>query len=209
MATKYETDRWPFIQARWYTKTDPGVSRKVRVVVIHDMEFKESPDAAEIIAHDFATRGPNNKGSAHINVDSNSIVQCVKDNDVAYAAPGCNSDGIQIELAGFGKQTRTEWLDAYSDSLLKLAADATAQYCLKYNLPPIHLTNAQLAQGAKGIVGHYQVSAVYRKSDHTDPGAGFPWDYFIAMVGREMEKRRVAGGDFTDVSGGSSSTVAA
>lgn len=186
-----DTDKWPLIQARWFTKWPTNYKRTVRVIVIHDMEYPETDTAAEIIAHDFATRSETQKASAHICVDNNSIVQCVKDNDVAFAAPGCNTDGIQIELAGFGKQTRAEWLDAYSEALLRLGADATAQYCIKYKIPPIHLTNQQLSGGERGIVGHYQVSHVYKKSDHTDPGAGFPWDYFIALVGRAIDKRRL------------------
>jgi N-acetyl-anhydromuramyl-L-alanine amidase AmpD len=185
-----ETDRWTFVQARWYTKTADGVRRKVRVIVIHVMEFYERATAAEEIARDFATRPESNKGSAHVCVDNNSIVQCVRDNDVAYAAPGCNNDGIQIELAGYGKQTRDQWLDDYGMQLLALAAEATAQYCLKYDLPPKHLTDDELRAGDTGIVGHAQASAVYKKSDHTDPGVNFPWDVFMGMVDERFEQRK-------------------
>lgn len=194
MAANYETARWPFVQARWFTPGPNKGRRRVRVVVIHDMEFYERTDTAEVIAHDFATRDATSKASAHICVDSNSIVQCVKDNNIAYAAPGCNSDGIQIELAGYARQTREQWLDAYGIAMLALASDATAQYCLKYSLPPVHLTNAQLEDGESGIVGHVQVSQVYRKSNHSDPGPQFPWDYFMASVGAfyNVRKRKVA-----------------
>lgn len=173
-----DTDVWPFIEARHYKKTT--TPRKVRVIVIHDMEYPEVMTAAEDVAHYFATTVT--PASAHICVDSDSIVQCVHDRDVAYAAPGCNTDGIQLELAGYGRQTRADWLDLYSTALLNRAADATAQYCLKYDIPVVHLTNAQLESGAKGIIGHYQASAVYKKSDHGDPGPNFPWDVFMALV---------------------------
>lgn len=188
----YETQNWPVTKAKWFTPvTGP---REVRVIVIHDMEYPEKPDTAEVIAHDFATRGEDNKASAHICVDCNSIIRCVEDNDIAYAAPGCNSDGIQIELAGYGRQTREEWLDPYGIALLALASDATAQFCLKYGVPPVQLSNAELKGGKKGIVGHYQVSAVYKRSDHTDPGSHFPWDYFLASVNAfySVRKRKVA-----------------
>jgi N-acetyl-anhydromuramyl-L-alanine amidase AmpD len=177
----FETDSWPMIRARWFTPVE-GVRRKVRVVVIHSMEFPEQPDAARIIAHDFANRPADQKASAHLCIDDRHIIQCVRDNDVAFAAPGCNNDGIQIELAGFARQTQGEWLDAYGRRLLELAADATAQYCRKYGLPAVHLTNEQLRAGKKGIVGHRQVSEVYRKSDHMDPGTGFPWEFFLERV---------------------------
>jgi len=70
------------------------------------------------------------------------------------------------------------------------AADVVAQYCLKYDIPPQHLTNADLRAGRKGIIGHYQASEVYKKSTHTDPGPGFPWRFFIGSVQTFIEARR-------------------
>lgn len=179
---KFDTDAWPIVKAKFYTKVTG--KRKVRGVVMHDMEFPERLTAAEDVAHYFATLPSDGKvkSSSHICVDTNTIVQCVMDNDVANAAPGCNHDMIQVELAGYAKQTRAEWLDEYSFAMLHLAADAVAQYCLKYSLPPIHLTNQALKAGQSGIIGHYQASQVYQLSDHMDPGSGFPWDVFLTLV---------------------------
>lgn len=184
---KFETDAWPFVKARWYTPF--GNSRRaVRVGVIHDMEFPETASAAEVIAKDFATRSAAQMGSAHICVDADSIVQCVHDNDIAYAAPGCNADGIQVELAGFARQTRDQWLDEYGVKLLDRGANACAQYSLKYDLPLVHLTNDQLRDGARGWIGHSQASDVYKKSDHMDPGPGFPWDIFMTKMAQHYER---------------------
>jgi N-acetyl-anhydromuramyl-L-alanine amidase AmpD len=181
----YETDDWKYIEAKWYQKWEEPGRRPVRVITIHSMEFVEKGDSAEVIAHDFATRKADNKGSAHINVDNNSIIQCVKDNQIAYAAPGVNRDGIHIELAGYAKQSEKEWLDAYGIALLALAADATAQYCLKYEIPPVHLTDEELKAGRKGIIGHVQATRVYPRAGgqfHQDPGPNFPWTYFMGHV---------------------------
>jgi N-acetyl-anhydromuramyl-L-alanine amidase AmpD len=175
-----DTDRWPFVAARWFTPVSADTPRRVRVLVVHDMEYSETDRAAEDVAHYFATT--ETKASAHICVDNDSIVQCVRDRDVAWAAPGCNSDGIHVELAGYGAQTVEQWDDGYSRALLNNAAHAVAQYCVKYSLPVRRLTNAELQSGAKGIVGHVQVSEVYRRSDHTDPGPNFPWVAFLAQV---------------------------
>lgn len=182
----YETELWPFVQAKYF-----GVKRSKppRLVVIHDMEFPEKLSAAEDVARYFAG-GPPAKSSAHICVDSDSIVQCVKDSFVANAAPGANHDGIQIELAGYARQTRGEWRDKYSLALLSLAADAVAQYCLKYDIPAVRLTDQQLRAGNRGIVGHDQVSRVYQRSDHTDPGPNFPWARFVLYVKAAYEDRR-------------------
>lgn len=156
----------------------------VRVVVIHDMEAPEGPNTAENVAAYFRNSGV--VASAHICVDNNSAVRCVPDSDTAYAAPGANSDGLQLEIAGYMRQTRAQWLDDYSRAALKQAAKVTAEWCKKYNLPVVRLTRAELKAGRRGITCHADVSAVYRKSDHTDPGPNFPWDFFLAEVKNAM-----------------------
>jgi N-acetyl-anhydromuramyl-L-alanine amidase AmpD len=188
MEVRYETDKFPVIKAKWFSKSQN--KREVRLVVIHSVEAPEKPDTAENVAKYFQGLPATKKASAHLCIDSNSIVQSVFDNDVAYAAPGANSDGLQIELAGYAKQKRMEWLDPYGILMIENAANATAQYCLKYDIPYVHLTNQQLSNNEKGIVGHYQVSEVYKKSDHNDPGDGFPWDLFIERVAFYYTERK-------------------
>lgn len=187
---KYETENWPFIQAAQFTDLKTQPPRKVRLIVIHDMEWKAHGLTAEDCAKDFAKRTKANAASAHICVDSNSIVQCVHDHDIAYAAPGANTDGIQIELAGFARSTLKEWMTGDNFATIMRGADAAAQYCLKYDIPPIHISDTALAAGAKGIIGHYQASRVYKKSDHGDPGVNFPWTFFIAAVATFVDIRR-------------------
>jgi N-acetyl-anhydromuramyl-L-alanine amidase AmpD len=183
--TEFETDRFPVVKARFFRSIP--VHRDVRVIVIHSMEAPEKGDTAENVARFFQMT--QNPASAHLCIDNNSIVQCVLDNDIAFAAPGVNSDGIQLELAGFARQTREEWLDPYSVLVLENAANATAQYCLKYDVPVRHLTDRELETGERGIIGHVQATRVYKKSTHTDPGEGFPWDHFIARVTHHHAER--------------------
>jgi hypothetical protein len=182
----FETDKWPFVQARNFKSLKGEAPRRVRLIVIHDMEFPERLSAAEDVARYFVdprdAKGRPVAASAHICVDADSVVQCVYDRDVAYAAPGANHDGIQVELAGFARQTRAEWLDNYGRQMLDRAALAVAQYCRKFSIPAVHLSNDQLRAGKAGIIGHYQASQVYKKSDHMDPGTSFPWDYFLDRV---------------------------
>lgn len=180
-----DTPQWPFVKAKWY-KEIPGVYRKVRLVVMHDMEYPEKMTAAEDVARYFQNprndKGEPVKASAHICVDADSTVQCVKDRNVAFAAPGANSDGIQVEMAGYGRQTRVEWLDVYSTQLLLRSADAVALYLRKFYLPTELLTASQVRAGSKGITGHVMVSQAYGESNHTDPGPNFPWDIFMNFV---------------------------
>lgn len=169
------------IRARHYRK---GRISPIRVIVIHDMEVAETATTAENVARYFSSTST--VASAHVNVDNNSAVRSVADADTAFAAPGANSDGLQLEIAGYARQTRQEWLDAYSQGALKQAARVTATWCKKYGIPPIRLTRAQLKAGRKGITSHVDVSAVYRRSDHHDPGPNFPWDWFLVAVKEEL-----------------------
>ena len=179
MSVSFETDKFPFVKARFFTPST--AKRAVRLIVIHSMEAPEKGETAENVANFFHTT--DRKASAHLCIDNNSIVQCVLDNDVAFAAPGANSDGVHIELAGFAKQTEAEWLDAFGILLLEQAANAAAQYALKFDIPIRRLTNAELAaKSNRGFVSHSQVSEVFKKSDHADPGKGFPWEFFLERV---------------------------
>lgn len=178
--------QWPFIEAANYTKTN---GRNIRLIVIHTMETSEGSEVAEAVARYFA--GGSVRASAHLCIDNNSIVRCVHPSHVAWAAPGANSDGLQIELAGRAAQNNSDWSDSYSKSMLALAADAAAQYCLVYKIPIRHLSNAELSSGKKGFIGHVQASEVYKQSSHWDPGPNFPWTSFLRQVRTRFWIRRL------------------
>lgn len=175
----YDTEKWPFIQARDYKKWESG-RRPVDGVVIHVMQAKETGLTAENLGKYF--QHPDYPSSTHIGCDNNSVVQYVKDNDIAYGAKGYNQKGIHVELAGFTNQNREQWLDPFGIGLLAIASDAVAQYVLKYSLPLVHLSDEQLKVGQRGIFGHDAVSRVFKVGDHMDPGPSFPWDYFMTQI---------------------------
>lgn len=186
-----DTDDWPYIEARWQTKLPRTQQRVITVGVVHDMQYPERPTAAEDIARDFATRTETQKSSAHICVDDDSIVQCVYDNNIAFAAPPKNTDGLHIEIPGYHTQTLVQWKDAYSSKALANAAEVAAQYCLKFDLPVCHLTNTQLKNGERGWCGHNQIAEVFGKTDHQDPGPNFPWEDFMEMVSVRLHARKI------------------
>jgi N-acetyl-anhydromuramyl-L-alanine amidase AmpD len=172
----------PFVQARNYTK---GRSNHIDVLVIHTMESPEKPDTAEAVANWFAgSTAP--QASAHYCIDSNSIVQCVRDTDVAWHAPGANHNGIGIEHAGKAAQTKHDWSDAYSKQMLELSARLAAEKCRKYDIPPVWLHAADLRAGKRGITGHVQVSDAFKRSDHHDPGTSFPVEAYLALVKQHL-----------------------
>lgn len=157
-----------------------GRNEDLRLIVIHTMEAPESPKTAENIAAYFASG--NVVASAHACVDQDSVVICLPPTATAFAAPGANSDGYQIEHAGYASQDGAGWNDAESQSMLKLSAAHAREIALAAGIPLKHLTNAELAAGEAGFVGHNQVSDVYKRSDHWDPGLNFPWDQYMDLV---------------------------
>lgn len=172
------------MQARWFHR---GRIAPIRVIIMHDMEWQERPTTAEDCAKMFATMA--RRASAHACVDNNSAVRSVRDQDTAWAAPGANADGLQLEMAGFARQTRAEWLDPYSRAMLRQAAIVVAGWSKAHKIPARRLSRAELKAGKRGISSHADVSAVYKRSDHSDPGPRFPWDVFLGLVLDELGGR--------------------
>lgn len=169
------------IPARWYGQKRVG---HVRVIVIHTAECREVKNAARAVANYFAST--KRKASAHITVDNKEAVRSLQDNKIAWAAPGCNFDGLHLELVGTANQSKTDWKDAYSENVLNLAAKVVAEWCYIHSIPAIKLNQMQLLSGRRGIVGHVDVSKAYKKSTHFDPGTNFPWESFIKKVENEL-----------------------
>lgn len=170
------------MQARWYHQ---GRISPIRLIVIHTMEWAEKVSTAEDCAKMFATM--NRQASAHVCVDVDSVVRCVADKDTAWAAPGANADGLQMELAGFARQSKADWMDAYSKGVLAQAADVAAAWVKLHKIPVRKLSKAELKAGKKGFTTHADVSDVYKRSDHHDPGLNFPWEYFIDLVNDRLD----------------------
>ena len=144
------------------------------------MEAEEKGDTAERIARYFSTTST--KASAHYCIDNNSIVQCVYDKDVAYHAPGANSDGIGLEHAGFARQTAADWSDPYSSAMLELSARLAYQLCQKFEIPIEFVDAAGLKAGRRGITTHKAVSDAFKMSSHWDPGPNFPMAKYLEQI---------------------------
>lgn len=120
---------------------------------------------------------------SHNCVDADSIVQCVPDHDVAFAAPGANANGIQIELSGFARQTAVDWGDDFSRKTLARAAGLVARVLRENKIEPAYVDWIALKRGgARGITTHDDVSRAFKQSTHTDPGKGFPMTAFVEAV---------------------------
>jgi hypothetical protein len=182
----------PFVEARHYNRAPRAL---VDLIVLHCMEAAESATTAERCALYMATLPadlpPNKKKSYHYGVDSDSVVQTVPDHCVAYGAPGANHNGLHIELAGYARQSRVEWLDPFGTRMLWLAAQLVARKCTERDIPVAYLPAAKLiGPRPRGITTHHEVSLAYKKSDHTDPGPGFPIDWFLQQVELAMDSQQ-------------------
>lgn len=153
------------------------------------MEAGETSKTAENVARWFQT-APAPQTSAHYCIDDDSVVQCVQIRDVAYAAPNANRNGIHLELAGYARQSKAEWLDAYGRAMLPLAARLIATVVLpkvralqpSRPIPLAFVDAAGLKAGRRGITTHWEVTKAFNPGGHTDPGPGFPIAEFLAMV---------------------------
>lgn len=186
----------PFIQARNYSKSSRLV---VLGICIHSMEAPEGPKTAENVANWFANQPMNGtlingkpyRGtSAHWNVDSNSIVQSVREQDVAWHAGPVNNWTIGVEHAGYAKQTTVEWLDKYSMEMLNRSAQLVAEICNRWSIPILKLNADDLRKGKRnGIFGHVDVTmGLTGGLGHKDPGNFFPWQMYLTLVTEHLDK---------------------
>jgi N-acetyl-anhydromuramyl-L-alanine amidase AmpD len=188
----YETDNYPYIAAKYQLR---GRTREVDLIVIHSTESLEVEGGAHATAIYF--QDPPRAGSSHYVVDDKETYQCVYDSNTAAGAVGANQNGLHIEQCGRAEQDKAEWDDDYSKAEIERAADIAAQLCLKFNVPPVHLTDTALASGAKGIVGHDAVTRVAKmqgkpNTGHWDPGPNYDWDYFTSCLQASYQRRQAA-----------------
>lgn len=177
-----------FVSAANFTAVS---SRNIDLLIIHDMEYPEKLDAAEAVAKYFARSST--QASAHYCIDANSVVQCVADHNVAWAAPGGNHDGLQFEHAGYARQTTDQWLDEYGRRMLfEQSAPLFARKCKDYKIPAVFLRAPDLAAQKRGITTHWEITRAFSNGrGHTDPGTGFPIQRFMVEVQKALGKPQV------------------
>lgn len=182
----YKRETTLFVPAVHFTLVE---RRNIHLVVLHSMESQEKPGTARQVATWFGgPKAPD--ASAHYCVDDTEIIQCVEEEAIAWGAPGANANGIQVELAGRAEQSASQWIDAYSRSMLWLAAPLVADICRRHGIPAEIVDVRGLRHGDRGITRHMDVSQAFKKSTHTDPGSGFPLKWFVSRVQQEMERER-------------------
>jgi len=175
--------QFPFIQAKG---RNPFYLPR-RLVVIHTMECQERPgkarQTAEWFANKYAPQYPAPQASAHYCVDAEEIVQGVSELNTAWHAGSANPFSIGIEHAGWAAQTANDWEDEYSQAMLDRSARLVASICHRWGIPVTRPGLGKLANGASGIVGHWDCTMAFSGGKgHTDPGPAFPWPQYLERV---------------------------
>lgn len=180
----------PYVQAvHLGMKNDKYFTRSwMKWIVLHSMEAPESSTTAENVAEWFADQKRAPRASAHYCVDATSIVCSVQEEFMAWHAPGANYYGIGIEHAGYARQTRAQWFDAYSEQTLGRSVWLAARACKRWSIPVQYVDRHQLKAGVHGITTHNEVTHAWGKSTHTDPGDGFPLDWYVEQVNLAVKK---------------------
>lgn len=161
----------------------PGRARPVRLIVLHTTESPSNTGRAVSVAQ-FLTR-PDVRASAHYIVDAGTIVDQIAEADTAWAAPGANADGIQVEQCAYAGWA-AEWFEPPAQLMLHNTAQLLAEISTRTGIPLVRLSNAELAAGRSGVIGHVQASDVYKASDHWDPGPSYLYDDVLRWA-RELQ----------------------
>jgi N-acetyl-anhydromuramyl-L-alanine amidase AmpD len=162
-----------FVQANRFRSANRGADNIERIVV-HTAEIAETRSSAEDVAAFFARSGT--EVSAHITVDNNSTVRCVRDKDIAFHALGDNHQSLGAELSGRASQSFREWRDDYSKAVIENFAFVAAHWCHDYGIPMRWLTDDQLERRIRGFTTHDAVSRVFGDDIRDDPGRNFPFE---------------------------------
>lgn len=179
-----------FVQAKGFNRANRDV---VHWIVLHTMEASEKGTTAEAVAEYFRTT---DKGSAHFCIDVDSVVGCVRLEDIAWGAPGANRYGAHLEHAGFARQTAAEWQDDYSQAMLaRSAAVAVQRIQTRFGMPTQFIdrdklkaakkildAGQKLPDGLRGVTTHHEVSQAFKLSTHYDPGPHFPMAQYLELM---------------------------
>jgi hypothetical protein len=180
-----------FIQASGYTRV--SVPRFVNLFIVHVMEARQGSNTAEAVGAWFAKPqspvsppppGFAPKASAHAGFDRDSGVQYVLPRDVAWGAPGANSNGYHVEHAGYSAELDADWASPDNGAMLRLSAQHAAKaaqhfgfelrrlsldevaVCTRDALIRKGVLHGQLSGSRGGICGHFDSTRVYQDWKH-------------------------------------------
>src|SRR5262245_43698182 len=127
-----------FIRASHFQAGRGGSS--VEIIVIHTTEQPCAPGVARSVAGFFA--GPNVTTSAHYVVGPDEVIQCVKEQDMAWHAQGANPHSIGIEHTARAMFTYEAWCEPNGHAMLEKSARLAADICKRHGIPVQYVDEA-------------------------------------------------------------------
>jgi len=158
--------------------------------VLHTSEGPTGDQAAEGLARflgnpgDRTTPSGSRYGSSyHAIADTDlTVIPCVEDSLVAYAAPGANSQGLHICIPGTANQTREQWLQGSTREAIATVAAYIVDRRAMYGIAAARLTVPELQAGTTGYCDHAAIRDAFGRTTHHDVGSCFPWDVLAAHI---------------------------
>jgi len=156
------------------------------LIVLHSIECPlEGNHRARNVALWFA--GPSSpRASAHYIVDVDEVVCGVQPPNVAWHVGRANvyggSPSIGIEQTGYARFATDEWLSPAGQVQLDRLVGLVAALCDRWGIARRWVDETGLRNGMTGITTHGIATAAGIGTDHTDPGANWPVDEFMARL---------------------------
>lgn len=164
-----------------YTTADSGPRDpyQCQFGVFHTTENGDSVRALDIAMWQ---QNPANGSSYNVLVGTDGTTVRSNDDDYIPWSAGYtgNMRGIHLSAIGRAARTREDWLA--HPAQIEAMAQWTAHLHTQYGFPLVWLSAADLRAGKEGFTGHAQISEAWREVDHTDPGAGFPYDVVLSRA---------------------------
>lgn len=148
--------------------SSPRRGARVRLLGIHSAEGART---VESLDRYFRARPA---ASSHAAADPWRLIDMVPYERAAWTMRNANPISDNLELCGFARWTRAEWLAV--PGMLAGCARWLARRVEARDVPVRRLTLAQVRAGEPGIVAHNDWTRAMRDGTHWDPGPGFPWD---------------------------------
>jgi hypothetical protein len=159
-------------------------TRPVRLITIHTAEGART---ARALGNYFWRSDI--QASSHVGIDAAETLLYVPYDRAAWTLRSGNPISDNAEMCAFAAWTRDEWLSvdtvdgcANPRAILRNAATWARERAIARGIPLQRLTSVQVAQGAWGLIDHYAWTVGMKDGTHSDVGADFPWDAFMADV---------------------------
>lgn len=160
-----------------------------RLLVVHTFEGNPDITAAAMADYQSGRMAHQRTGSYHVVIDGRGVSCRENDDEFIPWAAGFNGNrvGLHVSLAGRAAFTRDQWLTRRPqlEELGRWLAHSAAFHSIPLEVASID----GIRTNGRGVCSHADISRAWplrqfprTGTDHTDPGAGFPWDTVLELA---------------------------